>query len=94
MQQRKAPNYLKLYTQLMLCYNSKKHSKNVKEKHEQLTKNVVNETWENINTKWEQITRKLRKISYAFSHLNTGHDCLTAHIKKITSKIQIILNLL
>lgn len=48
-------------------------------------KAVETKTWKNINTNWGtnqekpqlQTRNQKRKVSVAFFHFNTGHDCLT-----------------
>ena len=39
--------------------------------------------WRNIKTTWENNKDKLRKQAVANFRLNTGHDCLAAHLHRI-----------
>jgi len=38
--------------------------------------------WQNIKTTWENNKNKPRKQAVANSQLNTGHDCLAAHLHR------------
>jgi hypothetical protein len=39
--------------------------------------------WQNIKTTWENSINKPRKQTVAYYWLNTGHDCLAAHLHHI-----------
>jgi hypothetical protein len=39
--------------------------------------------WQNIKSTWENNKNKLRNHTVANFWLNTGHDCLTAHLHRI-----------
>ena len=61
-----------------------KHKTKTQEKFSQEAIASSNKTqWKNIKTTWENNKNKPRKQAVANFQLNTGHDCLEAHLHHI-----------